>query len=110
MFVGPAGQIALDQLKDLSRKASQYRAAHIAPLQVTIIGTPNNAAISAELETQFRQATGDAATQAKIAGKMTQRQEHPFGFFYTPEGQFAIDSREYPGIAFNVVDINMPPK
>lgn len=103
VFVGPAGPIAFNQLADVSSKTTS-RPVEAGPLHVAIIETPNNGALSEGFRQQLN-ATEDETAKAKIAAKIAQREEQPYGALFTPDGQFAINPAEYPGLAFEVVSI-----
>jgi len=102
IFVGPAGPIAFDQLSDLNNKTAN-RPSEAGPVKVTIIEAPNNEALGPELEAKLSGASDDA--RAKINTKIAQRESQPYGAMFTHDGQFAVDSAEYPGLAFEVAEI-----
>ena len=108
-FVGPAGQIAFSQLQDLSEKAASHRSADL-PLKVTVFGTSNNSTIGEELERQLKAAEGNDQLIGKITPKLEQRKGHPYGFLFTPDGEFNVDASKYPGISFAVVKFMPAPK
>lgn len=102
VFIGPAGPIAFDQLKDLSSKAS-VRPEDNDPVRVTILPTANNPAITDELSAKI--AISDDATSEKLHAKIIQRQTQPFGALCTPTGEFAVDPAQYPGLRLSVREI-----
>ncbi|MDB5184297.1 MAG: hypothetical protein JWN38_105 [Candidatus Saccharibacteria bacterium] len=101
VFVGPAGPIAFNQLRDISDKTVVNRPAETGPLTVTVIETPNNGALDATLQEQLSAAQDDEA-RAKIQAKITQRSELPYGALYTSAGEFSVDTTQYSGLAFQV--------
>lgn len=100
IFVGPAGPIAFNQLKDVNGKA-QGRSSEVGPLKVSIVETSINAELSEGLRQQL-EAAGDDTARAKIAAKIDQREAQPYGALFTKEGQFAVDQNEYSNLAFQV--------
>ncbi len=106
VFVGPAGQIAFKQLKDVSDKAVAYRASDIAPVTVSVFVTPNNPAIGEQLARQLQDAAGNDQAVGKITPKLEQRKNCPFGFLCTPEGEFNVNTSGYPGISFDVYKVD----
>lgn len=48
---------------------------------------------------------GNDALKGRIEAKLTQRQGHPFGFLFTPNGDFDVDTSSYPGLVFEVVPL-----
>jgi hypothetical protein len=104
VFVGPAGPIAFNQLGDLSQKAAAHRSTEAGPVKVTVLETPNNAAIGGELQAQLGSVADDQA-RAKIEAKITQREQQPYGALFTPAGEFAVDASQYPGVDFNVFPV-----
>ena len=104
IFVGPAGQIAFSQLKDVSDKAASGRSDELPAVKIAVFGTTNNSALSAELAGQLEAAEGAEARQ-KVQAKITQREEHPYGFLFTRDGDFSVDTKEFPGLDFEVVKI-----
>jgi len=105
VFVGPAGQIAFKQLQDVSDKAVAHRDAALSPVKVAIFITPNNPAVGDQLATQLDAATGNDQLIAKITPRIEQRRNHPYGFLCTSEGDFSVDAKKYPGIAFEVAGL-----
>ncbi len=103
VFVGPAGPIAFNQLKDLSDKTSG-RSSEAGPINVTVIETPNNGALSPVLNEQLV-AAPDEQAKAKVAAKIAQRETQPFGAMFSAEGAFVVDQSQYPGLAFNVSSV-----
>lgn len=77
IFVGPAGPIALNQLKDLSDK-TVHRSAEQDPVAVSVLQLPNNPNINRELAAQLAAAT-DEQEREKIIAKMVRRQAQPYG-------------------------------
>ncbi len=105
VFVGPAGPIAFSQLADVNNKAAN-RPADAGPLHVAVIETPNNGGLTEGLQRQLDGAQ-DEATKAKIAAKIAQREELPYGALFMSDGQFAVNPAEYPGLDFQVVAVDM---
>lgn len=103
IFVGPAGPIAFEQLGDLSQKAAN-RSEGAGEVRVTVLATPNNPTLDAELNTQLEAAT-DEQTKAKIAAKLEQRAKQPYGALFTPEGEFSVDPNQFPGVKFTVESV-----
>jgi hypothetical protein len=101
VYVGPVGPIAEKQLGDVSTKAA-LRDAEAGPVPVSIIETKNNAALDQQLQAQLEAAADDTA-RAKVQAKITQRESQPYGAFFTPDGELALDKTKYPAISFDVV-------
>lgn len=106
VFVGPAGQIAYQQLQDLSDKAVSHRAPEIAPVRVSVFITPNNPAVGEQLAHQLKDAANNDQAIVKITPKLEQRKNHPFGFLSTSTGEFNVEASKYPRISFNVVKVD----
>lgn len=106
VFVGPAGPIAFNQLRDTSDKAEASRLAEIGPLTVTVIEAPNNAALDVTLQEQLSAAKDDAA-RAKVQAKILQRTEQPYGALCTQAGEFSVDTAQFPGLAFQIVSASV---
>lgn len=104
VFVGPAGPIAFNQLKDLSDKTAQ-RPAEMGEVPVTILVTPNNPGVGEALSAQLATTTDEQARE-KIAAKLTQREQQPYGALCMPTGEFAVDPTQYPGIKLTVAAVN----
>ena len=101
VYVGPVGPIAEKQLGDVSAKAAG-RPAEAGPVPVTIIETKNNATLDSQLRAQLA-AAADEAARAKVQAKITQRESQPYGAFFTPDGELALDVSKYPGVSIDVV-------
>jgi len=108
VFVGPAGKIAFDQLKDLSDKAAT-RPPESGPVSVTIVETPNNANLTPILVGQLA-AAPDEQAKAKVQAKIDQRRAQPLGALFSPEGQFTVDQAQYPGLAFKITPVGITEK
>jgi len=93
VFVGPAGQIAYDQLKDLSQKATAE------PVKVAFLKTAINQdpAIDAELTTKL-EATTDEAKRGVIQGKLNQHRRQPYGALIDQYGFLAEEVSDMPGV------------
>lgn len=104
VFVGPAGPIAFNQLQDLNDKATN-RTEGGEPVRVTVLETSNNANLADKLNAQLEVAEDNSEQQQKIQAKITQREQLPFGALFTREGEFSVDVREYPNVAFTVTKV-----
>lgn len=104
VFVGPAGPIAFNQLQDLNDKATN-RAKDSEPVRVAVLETSNNANLADKLNMQLEAAEGDPVQQQKVQAKISQREELPFGALFTSEGDFSVDTHEYPHVAFTVTKV-----
>lgn len=104
VFVGPAGPIAFNQLGDLSQKAV-HRAAGAGEVRVTVLTTPNNPEVDRELNDKLGTASDDQA-RAKIAAKLTQRAQQPYGALFTPTGELSVEPAQFPGISLSVTPVN----
>jgi hypothetical protein len=105
VFVGPAGPIAFSQLGDLSEKAAR-RAPEAGAVRVTVLATPNNAAIDQELNDKLGAASDDQA-RAKIAAKLTQRAQQPYGALLTPTGELSVEPSQFPGVNISVTPVGV---
>lgn len=104
VIVGSAGPIALRQLADLSHKASN-RSTEAEPMHVTVYEAPLNPAVEVDLQTKLV-ATTDEQVRANTTAKLEQRHNQPYGALFTPDGRFAVDEAQFPGISFSVVRTN----
>lgn len=104
VFVGPAGPIAFSQLQDLNEKTAG-RPESEGAVKVTILETSNNPDVQGELTAKLHAAEGDPEAFEKVAAKLAQREEHPYGALFTRDGEFDVDSEAYPGIAFSVAKV-----
>lgn len=100
VFVGPAGPIAFNQLGDLSQKAA-HRPVEAEKVKVTVLATPNNPMLDGDLHAQL-DAASDERVRAKIASKLEQRAQQPYGAFFTTDGEFSVDVNQFPDIDLTV--------
>lgn len=97
VFVGPAGAIAADQLRDLNEKADGHKASVLA------IATHNNPNLTQEFKDKAK-AAFDADDMAKVQGFMAtlkQREDQPFGMMYGADSYKTIltgESGEFPNL------------
>jgi len=104
VFIGPAGPIALSQLRDINAKSIAHRQVRTTPLRVTIIRAPNNSALDTIYQDRLTKAETEE-DRTKIEAKISQRRDQPFGALYTQAGDFSLDTTEYSGLAFNIIEI-----
>ena len=100
VFVGPAGPIAFDQLQDVNDKAGD-RSDEVGSLRVTVLETALNHTLDSVFQSQLEAATDDEA-RAKVQAKIDQREAHPYGALFTPQGDLAVESNQYPHLDVQV--------
>lgn len=101
IFVGPVGPIAYEQLQDLNQKAMR-RSNEVSSVKVTVLTAQNNPALDEQLHEQLN-STADPLTYARIATKVVQREQQPYGALCSPVGTFALDESRYPGVSFAAI-------
>lgn len=106
IFVGPAGRIAFEQLKDLSEKAADVRPAEAGDVKVMVISTPNNASLSAQLQDKYHAETDDGK-RAKIGANIAQRRDFPFGFLSDSKGNLSLDTTQYSRLTFEYSPVGL---
>ena len=99
VIIGAAGDIAYDQLNDLSRKATDRK------VKVTVFKALLNPdpAIDEGLRAKLEQEQ-DPAKQAAIQRKLDQRRDLPFGALFTKDGGLIDEVRDLPGVRIEVVE------
>ncbi len=105
VFVGPVGQIGLEQLHDVSDKAVLYRDPNLPGVKVEVFITPNNPDVDTDLASKLEAAKDNPDLTEKIRAKIEQRQNR-YGLLCTPQGFFGVPLAEFPGIAFSVGSFN----
>lgn len=97
-FVGPAGAIAGDQLRDLNEKA-QGRPED-KKVEVIAIATHNNGNLSQEFEEKAKAAdeSGDTAKADGFRATLKQREEQPYGMMYGADSYKSFLPSEYPNV------------
>jgi hypothetical protein len=99
VFVGPAGPIALNQLRDVNDKAAGRQA---GPMRVTVIQTPLNHQLDQLFQDQLVAASEDEARK-KLQAKIDQRATYPYGALFSPEGELITQPSQYPSLDIKVI-------
>jgi hypothetical protein len=105
VVLGASGSATVNQLHDLSRRASQ-RGANAEPVRVTILAAHNNPALKEKLEAKL--GNPDPAKDEITAKKLARHASSPYGLLCTTTGELALDQADYPGLSssFQIIEQN----
>ncbi|HSW75123.1 MAG TPA: hypothetical protein VLG16_04645 [Candidatus Saccharimonadales bacterium] len=96
VVLGAAGSATVNQLHDLSRRASE-RGAGAKPVSVTIVAAHNNPALKERLEARL--GDPDPARDEITRKKLARHASSPYGLLCTITGEPALAG--YPGLSFS---------
>jgi hypothetical protein len=98
VVLGAAGSATINQLHDLSRRASE-RGTDAEPVRVTIVAAHNNPALKEKLEAKL--GNPDPAKDEITRKKLARHASSPYGLLCTTTGEPALDQADYPGLSLN---------